>query len=112
MDDWCKNLPPVQSLFSNNGGVESANETVSLERQLGPPFNIPRGPPEHWDPNEMIQRVRVGVMVELSTIPLYLYAMYNVNLENPQKKEAGLRARAVLRGLTEPLPLASLTVLS
>ena len=45
-------------------------------------------------------------MIELSTIPLYLYAMYSV-----KPIQVGVKVRATLRGSADPpkpLPLASL----
>lgn len=45
----------------------------------------------------MIKRIRVGMMIELSTIPLYLYAMYSV-----KPTQAGVKVRAALRGLADP----------
>jgi len=43
----------------------------------------------------MIKRVHAGVMIELSTIPLYLYAMYSLK---PTNRAVPLQVRATLRG--------------
>ena len=61
----------------------------------------------------MIKRIRVGIMIELSTIPLYLYAMYSVKLTpNHWQPKVGVHVRATLKGSADPpkpLPSASLT---
>jgi hypothetical protein len=57
----------------------------------------------------MIKRVHAGVMIELSTIPLYLYAMYSIK---PVNNAVALQVRSTLRGQAgppKPLPLTSLT---
>ncbi|KAM6493634.1 Ferritin-like domain containing protein [Amanita muscaria] len=61
-----------------------------------PPLSTELGPPRHFDYGATIKRVRIGVLIELSTIPLYLYAMHSVK---PQ--DEGLRVRALLRGIVQ-----------
>lgn len=121
MDDWWKSLSPVQSFFRSDDAVESDNRATPFVGLLAMsmiegdtlsvplPPKIPKGPPGHWNSDELIKRVQVGVMVELSTIPLYLYAMYSVKTTKPE----GVNAYKKLRGLADrpkPLPSASLTV--
>lgn len=57
-------------------------------------FEIPTEPPKEWTPTNVIRFVKTGMVVELSTIPLYLYAMYSIKPE----KEGGIQARAEIRG--------------
>ena len=42
----------------------------------------------------MIKRVHAGVMIELSTIPLYLYAMYSIK---PTNQAVALQVRTTIR---------------
>lgn len=63
-----------------------------------PPLQLPQGPPRHWDYGAMIKRVHAGVMIELSTIPLYLYAMYSIK---PTNQAVALQVRATLRSVVE-----------
>jgi len=51
----------------------------------------------------MIKRVRVGMMIELSTIPLYLYAMYSVKKtdRDGRTSQVGVKIRATLRAVLE-----------
>ncbi|KAF9504781.1 hypothetical protein BS47DRAFT_1490060 [Hydnum rufescens UP504] len=65
-----------------------------------PPFTIPSSPPVQWTPATVIPYVKIGMMVELSTIPLYLYAMYSVKPEGGAVG-AGARTRALLRGIVQ-----------
>jgi len=83
-------LANTQSLF---GG------TASRMAPQVPLLQIPRGPPRNWDRGAMIKHIRVGMMIELSTIPLYLYAMYSVK---PTPNQVGVQARATLRGSADP----------
>lgn len=112
MDDWRKSLPPVQgfhhsheddtdddnvqSVTQNLLAIPRAQRTYSRPRQQALPFVS-----AHWSATKLIQRVEIGVKIELSTIPLYLYAMYSVSLTNQSTKEGGLRARGILRGLPD-----------
>ena len=112
MDEWDSQrlkLRPVQgSVPSEWMGRYPPNGDAP---QAPPPLQIPRGPPRNWDRGAMIKRIRVGIMIELSTIPLYLYAMYSVKL-TPNQPEVGVHVRATLRGSADPpkpLPSASLT---
>ena len=77
--------------------LQKAAKSPGLLRDIPnlPPLSTELGPPRHFDYGATIKRVRIGVMIELSTIPLYLYAMYSVKPQNE-----GLRVRAILRGLS------------
>lgn len=61
--------------------------------QTNPPFEIPTKRPQQWTSDTVIPFVKSGIVVELSTIPLYLYAMYSIKPEY-----GGIQARAELRG--------------
>lgn len=103
MDKLHESLPPVQSFPQSDDGDQSKQPFWKIDPQLGSALAIPKGPPQHWNSDEMIQRVKVAVRVELSTIPLYLYAMYSVSRGH---------ARGELRGLanrSKSFPLAYLT---
>ena len=133
MNEWVDSLPPVQGFPPSDEFIESVHRpshgsTPNFSArsfqagssgdstsgrvkapQAPPPLQIPRGPPRNWDRGAMIKRVRVGMMIELSTIPLYLYAMYSVT---PTRDGVGVQVRATLRGSADPLkplPSASLT---
>ena len=100
--EWFGSLPPVQGPAPRDGPDDSSpnNQAIIL------PMEIPQGPPRNWDRGAMIKRIRVGMMIELSTIPLYLYSMYSV-----KPTQAGVKVRATLRGSEDPpkhLPSASL----
>ncbi len=103
-------LPPVQGFAPRtlSTGRDDSSGHDSSEAPQAPPLRIPQGPPRSWDHGAMIKRVRVGMMIELSTIPLYLYAMYSVKPTG----QVGVQVRATLRGSADPpkpLPSASLT---
>jgi len=46
----------------------------------------------------VIPYVKTGMLIELSTIPLYLYSMYSIK---PDKGKMGTQARAALRGVVQ-----------
>jgi len=121
--DWLDSLSPVQGFALSDEPYDfSPNRLASLSLQSNDghntskapqvPMEIPRGPPRSWDRGAMIKRIRVGMMIELSTIPLYLYAMYSVK---PTQNQLEVQVRATLRGSADPpkpLPSASLMVFS
>jgi Ferritin-like len=57
---------------------------------------------EEWTKLLLIERLKLGMQVELSTIPLYLYAYYSINVEASipeDQKVAGANARFAILGL-------------
>jgi hypothetical protein len=62
------------------------------------PFEIPSKAPEKWSRGEVIPFVKSGMVVELSTIPLYLYALYSIKPESEPGIQPGIQARTALRG--------------
>jgi hypothetical protein len=66
--------------------------TIPAQR---PRFEIPRAPPAEWSANTVIPYVKTGMLIELSTIPLYLYAMYSIQ---PDNGKIGTQARSSIRG--------------
>jgi len=103
-----ESLRPVQG-FAPSDGDSSPDGLANMQSFINitafnkapqvPPLQIPRGPPRNWDRGAMIKRIRVGMMIELSTIPLYLYAMYSVK---PTANQVGVQVRATLRGSADP----------
>ncbi|KAJ3568663.1 hypothetical protein NP233_g5565 [Leucocoprinus birnbaumii] len=62
-----------------------------------PPLSTELGPPRQFDYGAAIKRACIGLLIELSTIPLYLYAMYSVKPTG----DNNLRVRALLRGILQ-----------
>ncbi|KAF9518004.1 hypothetical protein BS47DRAFT_1338894 [Hydnum rufescens UP504] len=62
------------------------------------PFEIPTVPPDKWTPEIVVRYVKTGMLIELGTIPLYLYSMYSIQ---PDNGNIGTRARAALRGVVQ-----------
>jgi hypothetical protein len=75
-DELLQALPPVQN----------------------PPFNIPREIPGRWTVDAIIPYVKTAMLVELSTISLYLYTMYTI-----KNQGAGVDARKKIRGALDRL---------
>ncbi|KAF8690923.1 hypothetical protein AX14_002933 [Amanita brunnescens Koide BX004] len=73
-DELLQALPPVQN----------------------PPFNIPREIPGRWTVDAIIPYVKTAMLVELSTIPLYLYTMYTI-----KNQGAGVDARKKIRAIAQ-----------
>jgi len=69
--------------------MSSAQSTFDLL----PPW-IPRRPPGEWTLDEVHKHVKTGMIIELTTIPLYLYAMYSI-----KDSGAGSDARSQIRGV-------------
>ena len=82
---------------SDPSSVEATQHTdvTTIPPAQRPPFEIPRAPPPTWSPDSVIPYVKTGMMIELSTIPLYLYAMYSIKLDDGN---SGTQTRAALRG--------------
>jgi len=60
---------------------------------LLPPW-IPRRPPGEWTLDEVHKHVKTGMIIELTTIPLYLYATYSI-----KDSGAGSDARNQIKGV-------------
>ncbi|KAG8679699.1 hypothetical protein FRC11_003397, partial [Ceratobasidium sp. 423] len=64
---------------------------VGVETQ--PIFRVPRGEPKEWTLTALRQHLQTAVILELYTIPLYLFAMYSIDapskpVEGNQEQEA------------------------
>ncbi|KAH9957775.1 ferritin-like-domain-containing protein [Russula dissimulans] len=69
--------------------MSSAQSTPGLL----PPW-VPRRPPGEWTLDEVHNHVKTGMIIELTTIPLYLYAVYSIKDEG-----AGINVRNQIRGI-------------
>jgi hypothetical protein len=67
-----------------------------------PPW-IPHRPPDNWTLTDVVKHTKTGMIIELTTIPLYLYAAYSIKPEGD-----GPKIRSKIRGifLQEMLHLA------
>jgi Ferritin-like len=77
--------------------TRSSTRVVNTVPAQRPPFRIPAAPPAQWTPDTVIPYVKTAMMIELSTIPLYLYSKYSIQ---PDDGKMGTQARTVLRGST------------
>jgi len=69
---------------------------------VAPPW-VPQRPPDVWTLTEVVKHVKTAMMIELTTIPLYLYAAYSIDITSsnlaPNTLAAGQDTRKKILGV-------------
>ncbi|CAE6382752.1 unnamed protein product [Rhizoctonia solani] len=64
-----------------------------------PVYKAPTGAPKEWTLTALRQHLQTAVILELYTIPLYLFAMYSINTDNAGSESPEQVAVAGVRGI-------------
>ncbi|KAG8759786.1 hypothetical protein FRC11_001400 [Ceratobasidium sp. 423] len=81
-----KTATPGYASVSHRLPIFYFNMSSSAKPEDGPVFKPPTSPPKEWTVEELQNHLQSAVKLELTTIPLYLFAMYSINRDSGDSK--------------------------